>query len=98
MAQQYRLPIFTVVLDNGGWQAVKESVLRVYPDGQAAQADQFHARLAGEHRHFERVAAAFGAHAEAVQDPAELAAAIKRCIAAVDSGQAAVMSVRITAL
>lgn len=98
VAQQYRLPIFTVVLDNGGWQAVKESVLRVYPDGQAAQADQFHARLAGEHRHFERVAAAFGAHAEAVQDPAELAAAIKRCIAAVDSGQAAVMSVRITAL
>ena len=98
VAQQYRLPIFTVVLDNGGWQAVKESVLRVYPDGQAAQSDQFQARLGGEHRHYEQVAAAFGAHAEAVEDPAALAAAIKRCIAAVDSGQAAVLSVRVTAL
>ena len=98
VAQQYQLPIFTVVLDNGGWQAVKESVLRVYPDGQAAQSNEFQARLAGEHRHFEQVAAAFGAHAEAVQDPAALAAAITRCIAAVDGGRAAVLSVRVTSL
>jgi acetolactate synthase-1/2/3 large subunit len=97
VAQQYRLPIFTVVLDNGGWQAVKEAVLRVYPDGQAVQAGQFQARLGGEHRNFEQVAAAFGAHAEAVADPAALGAAIRRCLAAVDGGQAAVLSVRVTA-
>ncbi len=97
VAQQYRLPIFTVVLDNGGWQAVKEAVVRVYPDGQAAQSGQFQARLGGEHRHFEQVAAAFGAHAEAVSDPAVLAAAIKRCLAAVDGGRAAVLNVRVTA-
>ena len=98
LAQQYGLPIFTVVLDNGGWQAVKEAVLRVYPDGQAAQSQQFQANLSGEHRRFEQVAAAFGAHAEAVADPAALAAAIARCLAAVDSGQAAVLSVRVTGL
>ena len=98
VAQQYDLPTFTVVLDNGGWQAVKESVLRVYPDGEAKQADQFHARLSGEHRHFEQVAAAFGAHAEAVADPAELSAAIKRCLAAVDGGKAAVLTVSVTSL
>jgi acetolactate synthase-1/2/3 large subunit len=98
VAQQYGLPIFTVVLDNGGWQAVKEAVLRVYPEGQAVQAGQFQARLGGEHRNFEQVAAAFGAHAEAVADPAQLGAAIKRCLAAVDGGRAAVLNVRITAL
>jgi acetolactate synthase-1/2/3 large subunit len=98
VAQQYGLPIFTVVLDNGGWQAVKEAVLRVYPDGQAVQAGQFQARLEGEQRNFEQVAAAFGAHAEAVADPAELGAAIKRCLAAVDGGRAAVLNVRVTAL
>ena len=43
-AQRYKLPIFTVVLDNGGWQAVKEAVLRVYPAGAAVDADEFHAR------------------------------------------------------
>ena len=98
LAQQYGLPIFTVVLDNGGWQAVKEAVLRVYPDGQAAQSQKFQANLNGEHRRFEQVAAAFGAHAEAVADPAALAAAIARCLAAVDAGQAAVLSVRVTGL
>jgi acetolactate synthase-1/2/3 large subunit len=31
VAQQYQIPILTVVLDNGGWQAVKSAVQRVYP-------------------------------------------------------------------
>ena len=33
VAQQYQIPIFTVVLDNGGWQAVKSATQRVYPEG-----------------------------------------------------------------
>ncbi len=98
IAQQYRLPVFTVVLDNGGWQAVKEAVLRVYPDGSAAASDAFQARLQGEHRHFEQVAAAFGAYGEAVSDPAEVAAAIARCLSALDAGRAAVLNVRVTPL
>lgn len=98
VAQRYGLPIFTVVLDNGGWQAVKEAVLRVHPGGAAEQAQQFQARLGGEHRHFEQVAAAFGAHGEAVADPADVPAAIDRCLAAVDRGQAAVLTVSVAAL
>jgi acetolactate synthase I/II/III large subunit len=98
VAQRYGLPIFTVVLDNGGWQAVKEAVLRVHPGGEAEQAQQFQARLGGEHRHFEQVATAFGAHGEAVSDPAEVPAAIARCLAAVDRGQAAVLNVSVAPL
>lgn len=94
-AQRYGLPIFTVVLDNGGWQAVKEAVLRVYPLGAAAQANEFQARLQGQHRHFEQVAQAFGAYGEYVNDPAEVEAAIARCLKAVDAGQTAVLNVQI---
>jgi acetolactate synthase I/II/III large subunit len=94
-AQTYQLPIFTVVLDNGGWQAVKEAVLRVYPDGEAKAADEFQARLQGEQRHFEQVGQAFGAYGECVSDPADVPAAIARCLAAVDAGQAAVLNVQI---
>ena len=94
-AQRYGLPIFTVVLDNGGWQAVKEAVLRVYPDGSAVQADEFQARLQGQHRHFEQVAQAFGAYGECVSEPGEVHAAIARCLKAVDAGQAAVLNVQI---
>ena len=85
-----------MVLDNGGWQAVKQAVARAHSGGEAVMADDFQARLGGEHRHFEQVAIAFGAHGEAVADPADLPAAIARCLAAVDSGQAAVLNVAIS--
>ena len=102
VAQEYQLPIFTVVLDNAGWQAVKEATLRVYPTGAAAEQKQFQSRLRGTRqglqRRFEDVARAFGAHGESVDDPAELSAAIDRCLAAVAEGQAAVLNVRITPL
>ncbi|MFZ2649537.1 MAG: thiamine pyrophosphate-requiring protein [Burkholderiaceae bacterium] len=94
-AQRYRLPIFTVVLDNGGWLAVKEAVLRVYPDGAAAQADEFQARLQGEQRRFEQVAQAFGGYGECVSEPLEVEGAIARCLQALDGGRAALLNVQI---
>jgi acetolactate synthase-1/2/3 large subunit len=98
VAQRYGLPILTVVLDNGGWQAVKEAVLRVYPDGEAAGADEFQARLGGEVRRFDRVAQAFGGHGEYVEEPEALEGALRRCIEAVDAGRAAVLHARVTAV
>ena len=102
VAQQYQIPILTVVLDNGGWQAVKSAVQRVYPKGVAAETDQFQSRLAsgrqGEQRDFSAVARAFGAHGECVAEPDDLAAAIDRCLAALDDGKAAVLHVHITGL
>jgi acetolactate synthase-1/2/3 large subunit len=98
VAQQYGLPVFTLVLDNGGWQAVKEAVLRVYPEGSAAAENQFQAALGGGQRQFEQVASAFGAYGEAVSEPAQVAGAIARCLAALDAGQAAVLAVRVTPL
>ena len=98
VAQQYGLPVFTIVLDNGGWQAVKEAVLRVYPKGTAAAANAFQAGLEGDHRHFEQIASAFGAYGVAVSEPGQVAGAIARCLAAVESGQAAVLAARVTPL
>ncbi|WP_022719848.1 thiamine pyrophosphate-requiring protein [Rhodopseudomonas sp. B29] len=102
VAQAEQLPIFTVVIDNGGWQAVKSSVQRVYPNGIAQASDAFQSRLAsgrqGERRGFCEIGAAFGAYGERVSDPAELDAAIRRGLAAVDDGQAAVLHVDVTPL
>ena len=102
VAQHYQIPVLTVVLDNGGWQAVKSAVQRVYPNGVAAETDQFQSRLTsgrqGERRDFSAVARAFGAHGECVTEPDDLAAAIDRCLAALDDGKAAVLHVHITQL
>ena len=102
VAQQYQLPVLTVVLDNGGWQAVKSAVQRVYPRGIAAETDQFQSRLTsgrqGERRDFSAIGRAFGAHGECVTEPDQLAAAIDRCLAALDDGKAAVLHVHVTRL
>jgi acetolactate synthase I/II/III large subunit len=102
VAQQYQIPILTVVLDNGGWQAVKSATQRVYPKGIAAETNQFQSRLTsgrqGERRDFSDVAKAFGAHGECVTEPNELATAIDRCLAALDDGKAAVLHVHVTRL
>ncbi len=95
VAQRYRLPILTVVLDNGGWQAVKEAVLRVYPAGEAAEAKQFQSQYGGEVRRFDQVAQAFGAHGEYVTEPDQVEAALQRAVHAVDSGRAAVVHVKV---
>ena len=102
VAQQYQIPIFTVVIDNGGWQAVKSATQRVYPKGVAAETDRFQSRLTsgrqGERRDFSDVAKAFGAYGESVSEPDELAGAIERCLAALDDGKAAVLHVHVTRL
>ena len=102
VAQQYQIPILTVVLDNGGWQAVKSATQRVYAKGAAAETDQFQSRLMsgrqGERRDFSEVAKAFGAYGECVREPDELAAAIDRALAALGDGKAAVLHVHVTRL
>jgi acetolactate synthase-1/2/3 large subunit len=102
VAQQYQIPVLTVVLDNGGWQAVKSAVQRVYPKGIAAETNQFQSRLKsgrqGEARDFSAVGRAFGAYGECVTEPDNLAAALDRCLAALDDGKAAVLHVQITPL
>jgi acetolactate synthase I/II/III large subunit len=102
VAQQYQIPVLTVVLDNGGWQAVKSAVQRVYPKGIAAETDQFQSRLRsgrqGEQRDFSAVARAFGAHGECVTEPDDLDSAIDRCLSALGDGKAAVLHVQITPL
>jgi acetolactate synthase-1/2/3 large subunit len=102
VAQQYQIPVLTVVLDNGGWQAVKSAVQRVYPKGIAAETHQFQSRLRsgrqGEQRDFSAVARAFGAYGECVTEPDDLASAIDRCLSALGDGKAAVLHVHITLL
>jgi acetolactate synthase-1/2/3 large subunit len=95
VAQQYGLPVLTVILDYGGWAAVKNATQMVHPDGAAQAADAFQARLDGPVRRLEAVAEAFGAYGEAVDDPDALEPAIGRALQALRAGRAAVLRVAI---
>src|SRR5262249_165098 len=95
VSQQYKLPIFSIVMDNTGWNAVKQSTLRVFPDGEAKNSNEFEAELAPKVA-FSKIGEAFGAHAEELSDPAEVAATLARCVKAVRGGRAALLHARVT--
>ncbi len=95
VSQQYRLPIFSIVLDNSGWSAVKQSTLRVYPDGEAQAANEFEAELA-PNVEFTKIGEAFGAYVEKVGDPADVPAAMARCAKEVRGGRSALLHARVT--
>ncbi len=45
VAHRYGLPVLTVVLDNGGWNATKRNLERLHPQGAAARTDRYWVNL-----------------------------------------------------
>lgn len=87
------LPLLTVVFNNGIWNAVRRSTLGMYPDGKAAAANVMPITALSAMPDHAAVARAHGAHAERVEDGAELPAAIRRALAATRAGQQALLDV-----
>jgi acetolactate synthase-1/2/3 large subunit len=95
VARRYGTPTLTVIYDNRGWKAPKQSTLGVHPTGAAAMADDFHVSFEPEADLPGVAAAAGGAFAATVSDPAELPAVLKEALAAVHAGRSAVVAVHI---
>jgi acetolactate synthase-1/2/3 large subunit len=92
MSRRYALPTLTVIYDNRGWRAVKQSTLGVHPSGAAAAADDFQVSFETEADLPGIAAAAGGAFAVTVADPAQLPAVLKEALTAVHSGRSAVVA------
>jgi acetolactate synthase-1/2/3 large subunit len=97
VSKQYGLPIFTIVLDNSGWSAVKESTLRMYPDGDAKGLQSYGAELAPD-VDFSKVIEGFGGYGEKLTDPEQVEAAIDRCLREVRGGRSALLHACVTRL
>jgi len=95
MARRYGTPTLTVIYDNRGWRAPKQSTLGVHPAGAAASADDFHVSFEPEADLPGVAAAAGGAFAATVSDPAELPAVLKEALDAVHGGRSAVVAVHL---
>jgi acetolactate synthase-1/2/3 large subunit len=94
MARQYRTPFLTVVYNNRGWKAPKFSALAVHPDGYASRANEIDVAFDPPPDYAGIAAAAGGAFAGTVQDPAELDQAIADALKAVqEERRAAVLDV-----
>lgn len=96
VARRYRLPVLTVIFDNGGWAAVKEATLRMYGDGHARRAGAYESTLEPG-VDFAQLAASAGAHGERLTEPDQVEPALQRAFAALRAGQAAVLQVAVGA-
>jgi acetolactate synthase I/II/III large subunit len=95
VARRYNAPSLTVIYDNHGWSAPKFSTLGVHPSGAAAAADDFHVSFEPAPDLPGIAAAAGGAYAVTVTDPADLPRALKDALAVVHGGRSAVVSVHL---
>ncbi len=95
MARRYGTPTLTVIYDNRGWRAPKQSTLGVHPAGAAYRNDDFGVSFEPEADLPGIAAAAGGAFAATVSDPESLPAVLKDALAAVHGGRAAVVAVHL---
>ncbi|MCO6381519.1 thiamine pyrophosphate-requiring protein [Oceanicola sp. 502str15] len=94
VARQYELPVLTVVLDNAGWSAVKESTLRVYPDGASHASGDFASDFRNDTR-FAAMAEMFGFKGLTMDQPESVGATFDEAIATVRGGNSALVHVRL---
>jgi acetolactate synthase-1/2/3 large subunit len=95
VARNQRLPVLTIVLNNGGWQAVKEAVLRMYPDGDAFQANTFQANLESTQTRFGLVAEAFGAKGLEIRALDQAPAVLAEALRLLDAGSSVLVDVKL---
>lgn len=94
-ARRYQAPFLTVIFNNRGWNATRQNVLRIHPEGAAARNGQFFssfepgADLAGIAH------AAGGAEAYTVSEPEQLRDTLRQALDTVRGGRCAVVDARI---
>jgi acetolactate synthase-1/2/3 large subunit len=92
VARRYGTPALTVIDNNRGWRAPKNSALAVHPKGAAAEADDFNVSFEPAADLPGIAAAAGAAFAANVIDPAELPGVLKEALAAAHDGRSAVVA------
>ena len=80
VAAAQNLPLLTIVLNNGSWDAVRISTLDIYPDGAASKANHVPTVPFMPTPEYGKIAKASGCYAETVEHPEDLPAALERAL------------------
>jgi acetolactate synthase-1/2/3 large subunit len=95
VADRYRLPVLTVILDNGGWNATKRNLRRQHPGMTADSTDRYWVNLQ-QSADLPGIATAAGhAWGTTVTSFDELEDALRTGLERVAAGQPAVVGVRL---
>jgi acetolactate synthase I/II/III large subunit len=91
MAAQWETPFLAVILNNNGYRASRLPVYGLFPDGVSARRETAVGTRFTQAPDYPTLAAACHAHGERVEKAEDLVPALRRALAAVDAGQAAVV-------
>ena len=79
-ASMLDLPVLTVVVNNGGWEAVRQSTLALYPDGAASSSEEMPLTSLAPTPSYAQVIEACGGYGERVESAGELPGALERAL------------------
>jgi acetolactate synthase-1/2/3 large subunit len=91
MAAEWGTPFLTVILNNNGYRASRLPVYGLFPDGVSARRGDAAGTRFTRAPDYPALAAACHAYGERVEKAEDLVPALRRALAALDAGQAAVI-------
>ena len=91
MAAEWGTPFLVVILNNSGYRASRLPVYELFPEGVSARRKTAVGTRFTSAPDYPALAAACHAHGERVEKAEDLLPALRRALAAVDAGQAAVL-------
>lgn len=91
MAARNAAPFLTVIFDNAGYRASQRPVQDLFPDGVSVRTGEYPGVRFDRPPDYAALARSCHAFGERIEDPATLAGAIERALAATRSGHAAVL-------
>ncbi len=93
LCQEYHLPILTIILNNGSYAAMKFAHQRYYPQGWAVSHNTYFGVDITPQPDYIKVAEAFDAYAERVEEPGDIEPALNRALEQIATGRAALLDV-----
>lgn len=96
LCQEYRIPIIILILNNGGYGAMKLGYQRLYPEGQAIRQNTYLGTDITPAPDYTRIAEAFGANGERLTAPSGIEPALKRALERLEEGKTTLLDVILT--
>jgi acetolactate synthase-1/2/3 large subunit len=93
MCQEYRLPFVIIILDNGGYGAMKFGYQRLFPEGWAASQNKYFGVDITPAPDYIKIAEAFGAIGQKLTHPSEIEPALSRALERQEEGKTSLLDI-----
>jgi acetolactate synthase-1/2/3 large subunit len=93
MCQEYHLPLIIMILDNGGYGAMKFGYQRLYPEGWAARQNTYLGVDIAPAPDYTKIVEAFDACGEKITNPLQIEPALNRALQNLKEGKTSLLDV-----